>query len=49
MTLSFVPKMIIVAVALTLFFPWIMKILTKFTHELLIYQWDEIIFSLRHV
>ncbi len=42
MTLSFVPKMLILAVALALFFPWIMKMMTKFTHNVLIDQWDKI-------
>lgn len=39
MTLSFVPKMVIVAIALTLFFPWMMKILIKFTNALLVDEW----------
>jgi flagellar biosynthetic protein FliQ len=42
MTLAFVPKMIGVAVALAIFFPWMLKILTKFTNNLLIYQWEKI-------
>ena len=42
MTLSFVPKMLALAVALVIFFPWILKILTKFTHNLLIHQWDKV-------
>ncbi len=42
MTLSFVPKMLAVALALTLFFPWMLKILTKFTHNLLLYEWDKV-------
>jgi flagellar biosynthesis protein FliQ len=42
MTLSFVPKMLILACALAIFFPWMLKILTKFTHNLLIYQWEKV-------
>jgi flagellar biosynthesis protein FliQ len=42
MTLSFVPKMLLVGLALTIFFPWMIKILTKFTHNLLIYQWEKV-------
>lgn len=42
MTLSFVPKMLAVAFALVIFFPWMLKILTKFTNNLLIHQWDKV-------
>ena len=42
MTLSFVPKMVIVAAALAIFFPWMLKILTKFTNNLLVYQWEKV-------
>jgi flagellar biosynthetic protein FliQ len=42
MTLSFVPKMLIVAVAIAVFFPWIMKIMTKFTHTILIEGWGKV-------
>ncbi|MEZ5315737.1 MAG: flagellar biosynthetic protein FliQ [Chlamydiales bacterium] len=42
MTLTFVPKILLLAFALTLFFPWILKILTKFTNNLLIHQWDKV-------
>lgn len=47
-TLSFVPKMIILTLALTLAFPWILKMMTKFTHHILIDQWDKIITVLHH-
>lgn len=39
-TLVFIPKMVALAFALVLFFPWILKIMTRFTHDLLIHQWD---------
>ncbi|MCH9627982.1 MAG: Flagellar biosynthetic protein FliQ [Chlamydiales bacterium] len=42
MTLAFVPKMLALAVALAIFFPWMLKILTKFTNTLLIHQWDKV-------
>jgi len=42
MTLSFVPKMVIVAASLAIFFPWMLKILTKFTDNLWISQWEKI-------
>lgn len=42
MTLSFVPKMFVVAIALAVFFPWMLKILTKFTNNLLVYQWEKV-------
>lgn len=42
MTLSFVPKMLAIAAALVILFPWMLKILTKFTNNLLIYQWEKV-------
>ena len=42
MTLSFVPKMILLALSLAIFFPWILKILTKFTNNVLVYQWEKV-------
>lgn len=42
MTLSFVPKMLALALTLAIFFPWMLKILTKFTNNLLIHQWDKV-------
>lgn len=42
MTLSFVPKMLVVGVALAVLFPWIFKMLTKFTMHLIVDQWDKI-------
>lgn len=47
MTLSFVPKMLLLALAITLFFPWMLKIMTKFTNHLIIYQWEKVV-SLVH-
>lgn len=42
MTLSFVPKMLIVGLSVAIFFPWILKIMTKFTNNLWVYQWDKV-------
>lgn len=41
-TLSFVPKMILMATALAIFFPWVMKIMTKFTLSLLVDEWGRV-------
>lgn len=43
MTLAFVPKMVILAVALTIFFPWMLKILTKFTSNIWVHQWEKVV------
>jgi len=42
MTLSVIPKMLIVGLALVIFFPWMLKIMTKFTHHLLIHGWEKV-------
>jgi flagellar biosynthesis protein FliQ len=49
MTLSFVPKMIAVAAALAIFFPWMLKILTKFTNNLLVCQWEKVTSFIHYV
>lgn len=49
MTLSFVPKMIVVAAALAIFFPWMLKMLTKFTNNLLVFQWEKVTSSLHYI
>ena len=36
MTLTFIPKMLAVAVALLMFFPWIVQVMIDFTRNLLI-------------
>ncbi|MBS0623204.1 MAG: flagellar biosynthetic protein FliQ [Verrucomicrobia bacterium] len=40
MTLSVIPKMLLVGLALVIFFPWMLKIMTKFTNHLLIHGWE---------
>lgn len=42
-TLSFVPKMLAIAFMLVILFPWMLKIMTKFTNHLLIDQWIKMI------
>jgi flagellar biosynthesis protein FliQ len=49
MTLAFVPKMIVVAATLGFFFPWMLKMLTKFTNNLLIYQWEKVTSFMHYV
>ena len=41
-TLSFIPKIIVIAAALVIFSPWMLEILTNFTQEL-IYKIPEIV------
>lgn len=43
MTLTFVPKMFIFAFALILFFPWILKTMTTYTLNVLVYQWEQLV------
>ena len=43
MTLTFVPKILIFSLTLLILFPWFLKILMKFTHNVLIYQWEKVI------
>lgn len=43
MTLTFVPKILVFAVALGIFFPWILKTLTQYTNTLLQYHWQSIV------
>ena len=49
MTLSFVPKMLVVGFALALFLPWMLKMMTKFTHNLWISQWDKVTYFIQYV
>ncbi len=43
MTLTFVPKMLVFAVAVSLIFPWMLKVMIRYTREMLVYQWDNLI------
>jgi flagellar biosynthesis protein FliQ len=43
MTLTFVPKMFVFVLSFIFLLPWILKIIIKYTHEVLIYHWDKII------
>lgn len=41
-TLIFIPKILTFALTLGIFFPWMLKLMTKFTYVILIDQWDKI-------
>lgn len=43
MTLTFVPKMAVFAVALMIFFPWILKTMMRYTLNILVNQWDNLV------
>jgi flagellar biosynthetic protein FliQ len=43
MTLTFVPKILIFAFALGVFFPCILKTMLRYTQNILVHQWDKII------
>lgn len=43
MTLTFVPKMLIFALAVTILFPWMLKLLIKYSHDLLIFHWGQVV------
>lgn len=45
-SIAFVPKMLLVTLAIALLFPWILKIMTKFTHTVWISEWEKITMSL---
>jgi len=49
MTLAFAPKILVVGFALALCFPWMLKIMVKFTHAILIHQWDKVIHATSYV
>ena len=36
MTLTFIPKILAIAIAIIIFFPWMLRILTTFTQNLLV-------------
>ncbi len=39
-TLIFVPKILSFGVILGIIFPWMLKIMMKFTHEILVHYWN---------
>jgi flagellar biosynthetic protein FliQ len=49
MTLAFAPKILVIGCALALFFPWMLKIMVKFTNAILIHQWDKVIHATTYV
>ncbi len=42
MTLTFVPKILLLAMTLIVLFPWILKTIIKFSHVILVSHWDKI-------
>lgn len=43
MTLTFVPKILVFATALTILFPWFLKMVVKFTNSILMTQWANVV------
>jgi flagellar biosynthetic protein FliQ len=43
MTLSFVPKLLVFAAILAIFFPWMLKTMMKYTNHILVDQWENLI------
>lgn len=44
-TLIFIPKLICFALTLALLFPWMLKLLTRFTYDIIITHWNAIMSS----
>lgn len=42
-TLIFIPKLFTVCITFAICLPWMLKILIRFTHEILINQWNYVI------
>ena len=49
MTLAFVPKMLLLGLSLAIFFPWMLKMMTKFTNNILVHQWEKVISLIDYV
>lgn len=45
-TLIFIPKLVCCAIAFALVFPWMLKVLVRYTYDLLITHWNTIIYSI---
>ncbi len=41
-TLIFIPKILCFGVIFGLTFPWMLKIMMRFTHEIIVYHWNTI-------
>lgn len=48
-TFTFVPKVLVVFLGLALLMPWMLKLLSKFTLQLFVHQWDQIVDTASHV
>jgi flagellar biosynthetic protein FliQ len=44
-TLIFIPKFVCLGLTFALTFPWMLKILMKFTHDIIFYHWTNIMSS----
>ncbi len=42
-TLSFAPKIFVLSLGLIFLLPWIIKIMVRFTTDMLIFQWEKIV------
>lgn len=42
MTLTFVPKMLVFAFSISYFFPWMLKVMIRYSHLLLVTHWDKL-------
>lgn len=42
MTLTIIPKMLVVGLALAILFPWMLKMMIKFTNHIVIHGWDKV-------
>lgn len=42
-TLVFIPKLIVVCITLGILFPWMLKVMMRFTHEVFVDKWDAIV------
>lgn len=42
-TLTFVPKILVFSLVLAIFFPWMLKSMIRYTHQILIDQWENLV------
>jgi flagellar biosynthetic protein FliQ len=43
MTLTFVPKILVFALALGILFPWILKTMSRYAMNIFVYHWNQVI------
>ena len=49
MTLTVVPKMLAVGGAMIVLFPWVLKLLTRFTSHLIVHGWEKVTHAVHYV